>query len=129
MRGRCTGTVQLLVLLVPAGPSILGRTSGRPGTPSWSSSRVSTSVQAPAQQAPPAAASWETGRRSGDLSTRSATLDLSPAAVTELGPKRQGLLGGFLWRHEPGEGGTEHVTPAHLRTPVKTRTQTDLKKE
>jgi len=45
---------------------------------------VRTSVQAAAQEGPPADASWEVGRRPGDLSAGPAALGLSPAAVAEL---------------------------------------------
>lgn len=49
-----------------------------------SMNRTSTSIQASAQHVPLADASWEMWCRSGDLSTGSATLNLSPATVTKL---------------------------------------------
>lgn len=93
-------------------------------------SHTSTSIQASAQHVPPAAASWEIRWRSGDLSTCSATLNLSPTAVTELWPKRQQLLWGLLWGHQPGgQRDGRHVTEHASQHLWKRQTETDLKKE
>lgn len=62
---------------------------------------ISTSIQAAAQYIPFADASWEMWCWSGDLSAGSATLNLSPTAVTKLWTQRQKLLWGFLRRHQP----------------------------
>lgn len=67
--------------------------------------RVITSIQASAQHAPLTDASWEIRRGSADLSTRSATLNLSAPAVAKLGAQSQQLLRRLLRGHQPARAG------------------------
>lgn len=60
-----------------------------------------TSIQAAAQQAPLADASWEVGSRPGYLGAGSAALDLGSTAVAKLGTQRQKLLGRLFRRQQP----------------------------
>lgn len=70
-----------------------------------------TSVEAATQQVPLADASREMGRRSGNLSAGPAALDLSSAAVAELGTQGEKTFGRFFRREQ-----SEEERKARVRT-------------